>query len=493
MANHLKMVQQKAIQGLYDRGWSQRRIARELGVNRETVSRYIRLAAGEDSKPAISIIGSSGRQSLCEPWRETIVGGLKAGLSAQRIWQDLRDEHSFEGGYQSVQRFVQKFRATTPLPFRRMECEPGQEAQVDFGTGAPVQGPDGKIRRTHVFRIVLSYSRKGYSEAVYRQTTEALIRCLENAFFHFGGVPATLVVDNLKAAVKKADWFDPELHPKIQSFCEHYGTVMLPTKPRTPRHKGKVERGIAYVKDNALKGRSFRSLEEQNRHLHWESTVADTRLHGTTRRQVKRLFEQEEQGVLGELPVERFPLFQEAERSVHRDAHVEVEKAYYSVPPEYVGWRVWVRWDGRTVRVFDQQWRQIALHVKREPGRFSTQPRHLASEKIASVERGAEALLGKIRRIGPRSARWAEAMLAERGIQGVRVLVGLLSLTRRHPSERIEAACEVAWTHQGWRLRIIRELLKRQAQEQSSFAFMQEHPLIRPLSDYEAWVQGKSD
>lgn len=297
-------------------------------------------------------------------------------------------------------------------------------------------------------------------------------------------------MDNLKAAVKKADWFDPELNPKIQSFCEHYGTVLLPTRPRTPRHKGKVERGVGYVQDNALKGRRFGSLEEENRHLrHWESTVADTRIHGTTRQQVARLFQEVERAALGALPALRFPLFQEGQRAVHRDAHVEVAKAYYSVPPEYVGRRVWVRWDGRFVRVFHALGKQIALHVQREAGRFSTQPRHLASEKISSVERGTDYLLAKARRIGPHSTRWAEAMLAERGIQGVRVLQGLLSLGRRYPSEQLERACETAWSHQVWRLRTLRELLKRQAARQEAFEFMQEHPLIRPLADYGALVK----
>ena len=124
---------------------------------------------------------------------------------------------------------------------RRMECAAGEEAQVDFGSGAPVVGADGKRRKTHVFRIVLSHSRKAYSEATFRQTTEDFIGCLENAFASFGGVPKILVIDNLRAAVKHPDWFDPELVPKLRSFCQHYGVVILPTKPYTPRHKGKVE------------------------------------------------------------------------------------------------------------------------------------------------------------------------------------------------------------------------------------------------------------
>ena len=118
-----------------------------------------------------------------------------------------------------------------------MECEPGQEMQVDFGRGAPIVGPDGRRRYPHVLRVVLSHSRKGYSQAVDRQDTESFIRCLEDAFHHFGGVPKTMILDNLKAAVKRADWFDPEINPKVQSFCAHYGITALPTKPRTPRHK----------------------------------------------------------------------------------------------------------------------------------------------------------------------------------------------------------------------------------------------------------------
>jgi len=255
-----------------------------------------------------------------------------------------------------------------------------------------------------------------------------------------------------------------------------------------------VERGVAYVQDNALKGRRFPSLEEQNGYLqHWESTIADTRIHGTTRKQVGKLFQEIERAALQPLPGDRFPLFQEAERSVHRDGHIEVEKAYYSVPPEYVGWRVWVRWDPRVVRVFNPQRQQIALHVKREAGRFSTHPEHLASEKISRVERGTDHLLDKVRLIGPKSARWAEAMLAQRGIQGVRVLIGLLSLTRQYVSERVEKACEIAWTHQAWRLRNLRELLKREQTRQESFEFLEDHPMIRPLADYGAWVKAESD
>jgi len=256
VANQLKMAVVDAILTLRERGWSQRRIARELGIDRETVAKYVNLwevgpkpatnapTGSEGSIPDNAPIGpvgqdhqKSGPESQCEPFGKIVEDKLEKGLSRQRIYQDLRDEHGFSGSYYSVRRFVKRLGKSQPIPFRRMECMPGEEAQVDFGTGAPIIRPDGKRKRSHVFRIVLSFSRKAYSEVVYRQTTEDFIRCLENAFRHFGGVTKTLVIDNLKAAVKKADWYDPDIHPKIQSFCEHYGTVILPTKPYTPRHK----------------------------------------------------------------------------------------------------------------------------------------------------------------------------------------------------------------------------------------------------------------
>lgn len=524
MANRLKMAAVDSIYTLLARGYSQRWIARTLRIDRETVRRHAR-SARSGSKPAgappgSSVLGSSAdavgdsnpatappgsmpmtgpvQPSTCEPFHEVILAKLEQGLSAKRIWQDLVAEHGFAARYHSVRRYVRKLGRTSPLPFRRMECEPGAEAQVDFGSGAPVVIPEGqplpvgvksRRRRPHAFRIVLSHSRKAYSEAVYRQTTEDFIRALENAFWHFGGVPRTLVVDNLKAAVIKADWFDPDLNPKIRDFCRHYGTVILPTKPRMPRHKGKIEGGVKYVQSNALKGRTFASLADENRYLlEWEQTVADTRIHGTTQKQVKKCFEEVERPALLPLPPNRFPSFQEGKRIVNRDGHVEVAKAYYSVPPEHLGRTMWVRWESRLVRIFDRQMRPITEHVRVEPGRFSTNPRHIPSRKISGIERGTAWMLNKVDLIGPKSLQWGEAMLAHRGIEGVRVLQGLMSLTHRHSADSIEKACEIAHGHGAYRLRDVRALIGRQASTQEQFEFAEEHEIIRSLSEYEELV-----
>jgi hypothetical protein len=266
--------------------------------------------------------------------------------------------------------------------------------------------------------------------------------------------------------------------------------VILPTKPRTPRHKGKIERQIDYLQNNALKGKRFGSLTEQNTYLlDWETRVANTRIHGTIKKQVGPLFTEVERPALLPLPPMRFPSFQEAQRIVSRDAHVEVDKAFYSVPPEYLGRTTWVRWDGHLVRVFDVRMKPIAVHVRDEPGRFRTKPEHIAPQKVSGMELGAARLLKEVSRVGPHAQRWAESMLHVRGIQGVRVLMGLLSLSRRSSSVVVEEACEVAHTHGAYRLRTLRQLIRRKTPPQHRFEFIDEHPLIRSLNEYAQLVE----
>ncbi len=511
--NQLNVSLQHSIVTLSAQGWSARKVARELGLNRETVGRYLRLAAdaakpaippigspdSKDPKPAISPPGSeaavgpkpailpigskSGRTSQCTPLQEVIQRGLEAGLSAQRIYQDLVIEHRFTASYDSVKRFVRSLEHKTEIPFRRMECAPGHELQVDFGQGAWIL-VEGKRRRSHLFRGVLSQSRKGYTEATSRQSTEHFIRCLENAFRSFGGVPATVVIDNLKAGVIDPDLYDPRLNPKLDEFAQHYGTVILPTRPAMPRHKGKVEAGVKYAQNNAIKGRSFGSLAEQNDHLrHWEKTVADTRIHGTIRQQVGKLFETVEKALLKPLPARLFPVFEEARRSVHRDGYVEFRRAYYSVPPEYVGRQVWVRQELRLLRVYNQRREQIALHTLTEPGKFTTDPLHLHSTKRHIIERGVDYLLDRCRLIGPMSGCWAEAMHQARGPQGLRVMQGFLQMAEKHPTAALEKAAGIATHHGAWRLRDLKQLLD-QPTNVTQLDFLETHPVIRSLEVY---------
>lgn len=520
MSNQLAMDKVQAIKSLRAKGMSQRRIAETLGISRKAVRRYLEddspkdtkaptgkaptgsadstdpkdtkapTGSGERSGHVLEPLPAKNSRSLCGAYRELILEKLAQGLTAQRIYQDLCAERCFGGRYSSVRRYVHRLTEGNELAFRRIEVPPGQEMQVDYGTGARCLDHEGKPCKTHVFRLVLSHSRKGYSEAVRRLTTESFIRSLENAFWALGGVPQVVIFDNAKAVVSQADWYDPELNPKIVEFCRHYSTTLLPTRPRTPRHKGKVERGVAYVQSNGLRGRTFDSLAAQNEHLRqWERTVADTRIHGTTKKHVGHLFETVERPALGSLPRERFPFFEEGKRRVSRDGHLEVRRSYYSAPPEYLGCEVWVRWNDQVVRILNHRFEQIALHCRQEPGKFSTLHEHLASEKISSVERGAAFLLGKVRFFGPHSHRWAEAALQEHGIRGMRIVQGLIALGRKYDGAAIEAACDTAWRSRAFRYRIVKSLLARRTAAQQTMEFLDDHPVIRPLSEYREFLK----
>jgi transposase len=507
MANNLNMAVIHTIQQLLKLGWSYRRIGRELGIRRETVSRQHRLmlesepkpakvtpgpSDSDDPKPAKVTPGSERQRSLCRGYQDIIVQKLEQGLEGVRIYQDLVGENGFKGSYSSVKRFIRRINAVTPLPFRRMETAPGEEAQVDFGQGAWTI-KDGKKKRPHLLRVVLSYSRKAYSEVVWTQSTEEFIRSLENAFRFFGGVPKKLVPDNLKAAVKRCDWFDPELNPKIRAFCDHYGIAMIPTRPRMPHHKGKVESGVKYVQNNALKGRTFNDLLSQNAFLRqWEEDIADKRIHGTTKRQVGSLFGDEKPHLL-KLPSESFPFFHEAKRKVHRDGHIEVQKSYYSVPPEYLGHEVWVRWDSRVVRVYNDRFEKIATHARALPGKFSTFDGHIPTQKISSIERGSDYLVYKASRIGESSAAWAKEMLKARGIEGIRPLQGFLSLSHKHNADVLNQAAKEALRRRSFRVKTVRMLCEYYSSKDKDIIFTQEDPIIRPLSEYQDLFESKTN
>ncbi|MDA0657540.1 MAG: IS21 family transposase [Planctomycetota bacterium] len=508
------MDKSQAIKHLGQLGYSERSIMSVLDVSRTAVrchlgrkvSKETKAPTGsaptgvEDAKETKAPTGSSAdvrsdrpsrSASACEPFREVVVAKLEQGLTAQRIFQDLVDEHGFTSRYPSVRRYVATLKESTPLPYRRLECDPGAEMQVDFGSGARCMREPGKWTKTYVFRAVLSHSRKGYSEAVRRMTVESFMDVLENCFWRVGGVPQVVIFDNGSCAVKAADWYDGELHPKIVDFCKHYNFALVPTRPRTPRHKGKIERGIGYVKSNALKGKTFDSLTAQNECLaHWEKTVADRRVHGTTKQQVGYVYDTLERRALQPLPRERFPHYEEGKRIVSRDGHVAVRHAYYSAPPEYVGREVWVRWNSHTLRILNLRMEQLAIHCTQEKGRFSTLGEHIAPEKVHPIEKGVEYTLRKVRFLGLHATRWAELLIEERGVQATRSLQGLLSLSKKYSSDELNRACDIAWKSKATNYRSIKKLLEnRSAGVQQTMEFMEEHPIIRPVSEYGQFIR----
>ena len=505
MPNYLKMPKKSQVLALLELGWSYRRIEAETGVRRETVSRYDRMRranaaktfpgseaspptessdrpAVEGSKPAKTFPGSLPRPRFTAAvYRTAIAEKLAAGLSLQRIWQDLVEEYGYGASYESVKRFVR-----TIAPTRRavgvFHCAPGAEGQVDFFRGAPtLDAGTGEWRRPWVFRMTLGHSRHGYEEAVWDQKLETFLRLHERAFRDLGGVPLVIRHDNLKAAVVRACFFDPDSHEVYLAFARHWGFTSLPTQPRTPQENGKQERSGGYVKGNALKGRTFDSLAAQNAFLrHWNRTIARLRIHGTTRRQVWTHFVEVEQSALQPLASTAFPFFTAGERTVHTDGHVEVGGAFYPVPLALLGQRLRVQWDAHLVRVFHVD-ALVVVHARVAAGVFA--PRAGEAEASTRQQAFVDRLVGQCERVGPVVKQWADAALAARGVRAIRLIQGVLALTRRHPRERILAAVTEAHAHQHFRYQTIRRLVERTPAPPRP-TLVTDDPAIRPMTQY---------
>jgi transposase len=346
----------------------------------------------------------TGSQSACEPYRHVIEAAVDKGLSAQRIWQDLKDDYHFSYGYDSVKRFVRRLKRRRPEVAAVMEHPPGEEAQVDFFQGPPTLDPDsGKWRRPWIFRMVLSCCGHSYEEPLWRQEKVSFMRAHENAFLDFGGVPRVVRLDNLKAGVARACLYDPDIAELYAAFAKHWGFIPLPCRPRHPQEQGVVERGGDYLKDNALKARKFGSLEELDSFLkRWNRTVARVRIHGRTRKQVYTHFLEVEKPALKALPAERFNFFEVGTRTVHPDGYVEVDYAYYAVPDRLLGEEVRVYWDERLVRIYHQD-QCVGVHTKAPAGTFTGRDEYRPAHKPARQQAYQEYLLARAERIGERA------------------------------------------------------------------------------------------
>jgi transposase len=274
-----------------------RRIARDLGVSRNTVAHYRHwaathgLLAGPLPEPArlAALLATppaprpAQEHSLVEPFGEQVLAWHAQGVEGQAIWQLLVEQHGFGGSYSSVKRFLRRVAPPTPRATLRLEVDPGAEAQVDFGFGGLYRDPEhDRLRRAWAFVMTLSCSRHQYAELAFDQSLATWLRLHRAAFEFFGGVPRRVVLDNLRAAIVHAALYDPEVQRSYREFAEHYGFLIAPCRPRTPEHKGKVEQGgVHYVKRNALAGRAFRDLHDGNRHLlRWCVETAGRRVHG---------------------------------------------------------------------------------------------------------------------------------------------------------------------------------------------------------------------
>jgi transposase len=416
--------------------------------------------------------------SACTAYREAIELGLSRGRNAVAIWQDLVDQYSFASSYQSVQRFVRKLRgAQTPEARVVITTPPGQESQVDYGTGPMVRDPETrKYRRTRLFVMTLACSRKAVRLLTFRSSARIWAELHERAFRRLGGATRIVVLDNLREGVLVPDIYDPALNPLYRDVLVHYGAIAMPCRIQDPDRKGKVESGIGHTQKTPLKGLRFETLEEAQAYLdRWEERWADTCIHGTTKRQVAAMFAEEEPFLLP-LPVEPFRYYQHGERVVHLDGCVEVEAAYYGAPPGWIGRVVRVQWDELFVRLLDPRTGQLLReHVRQKRGWNRIKPEdHSMGTPLRTSQ-----LLWRAGRAGAHIGALCEAIHRQQGEVGVRRILGVLSLAKKYGAAAADEACAAALEMGVQEYRFVRRYLERCPQ--APLSLQQVDPLIREL------------
>jgi transposase len=360
-----------------------------------------------------------------------------------------------------VKRFLRRVAPPTPRATLRLEVDPGEEAQVDFGFGGLYRDPESdRLRRGWAFVMTLSCSRHQYAELAFDQSLATWLRLHRAAFEFFGGVPRRVVLDNLRAAIVHAALYDPEVQRSYREFAEHYGFLIAPCRPRTPEHKGKVEQGgVHYVKRNALAGRAFRDLHDGNRHLlRWCVENAGRRVHGTTRQIPLAVFDQVERAALQPVPFTPWELAEWKQAKLHPDCHVVFAGAYYSAPHRLIGQRLWVRATDVKVELY-QEYVLVATHRRARPGQRRTLLAHLPPDKVHFLLQTPAWCRTRAADIGPACADFIERLLGDRPLDRLRSAQGVLRLGPRYSPARLDAACARALAVGEYRYHTVKTIL----------------------------------
>jgi transposase len=493
-------------------GESHRRIARDLGVARKTVRKYRDLAKEEGflDGPLLPVKeldrrldermpeSSLPRQVFkAAPYRDVIEALRGRGVEVMALYQRLRDAHGFTGSYSGLLRYVHHLEERSPTGFVRLEVAPGEEAQVDFGSAGDMIDPrTGEIRKGWAFVMTLSWSRHQYSTFVFDQKLETWLRCHREAFEYFGGVPKKIVVDNLKAAIIKALFHDPVVQRSYRECAEHYGFLISPCRPATPRHKGKVESGVRYVKRNFLAGRDLMTITEANGQLlKWVEGVAGVRSHGTTKeRPLDRFREVEKQALLA-LPRSGYDSGVWKKAKLHPDCHVVVDGAYYSAPHRLIGRSLWVRTNGRDVQIF-HDYERVATHPWGPPGTRRTLEAHYPPAKVAFLMATPQVCRQRAAEIGEAASELIERLLGERPLDRLRTAQGVLRLADKYGPKRLEQACRRALCFNDLSYRTLKRILEKGLEaeplpEVSPLPLQRSYVFARPGS--EIFLKGGTD
>lgn len=431
----------KAILKLWHSGKSKKEISRTLGHNIKTVRKIIKKYQQSGTDTSVYAI----KKSRCDDYKDMIEQYMGKGLSNVRIFELLRND-GLNVSYSTLTNFTRKFKVSHDICVR-FHSLPGEEAQVDFGYVGRQPKENGKFCKCWVFNMRLSYSRLDYYELVFDQSVETFIRCHINAFNYFNGVPKQVKIDNLKAAVIEASFYEPVYQPLYEGFSQHYNFSILPCRVRKPQEKGKVESGIKYIKNNFFVGRKFFGNEEMNVALRdWLDNYCNKRLHGTTKQRPYDLFHAEEQAALRPQPLDGFRIGISFIRKVQNDCHIVVANNYYSVPYAYVGKDVYATVIDKLLTIYCDN-EKIAVHTKFSGnGQFSTNLSHYPKYKNyhADSSEYLSKYKDKMGQIGFYGEEIFNHLVKEHPKMWYRHVTGILSLGKSYSNEVINLSCKRA-------------------------------------------------
>ena len=409
--------------------------------------------------------------SSLEPHRQRLSEWVEHGVSGTTIHAALKRQHGWTGSYSAVRRLVADIRSQLPPETTcRLDFEPGEAAQVDFGAGPTLIHPDGQPRRTWAFVMTLAHSRHQYLEFVWDQTVATWLGCHRRAFEWFAGVPERIVIDNAKCAITKACAQDPVVQRAYAECAEGYGFKIDPCPPHDPQKKGIVEAGVKYVKGNFLPLREFRDLADLNAQAKaWVMETAGQRIHGTTRQPPLALFALE-QPLLKLLPAIAPDLGTWHRVSVHKDCHVQLERILYSAPFALVGKTLWLRATDAAVALYED-YRHVATHPRgQRPGQRVTCKAHLPPEAQAFFAKDRQWCSAQAAEVGPQCRALIERLLADNVLERLRAAQGVLGLLKPYGAKRLEAACARALAHDSPHYRTVKTILSTKADVQGAQA-----------------------
>lgn len=474
------------IKTLYDKGYKKSQIAKMLQIDRGTVREILkRIENGHEikRKPIASIL---------DPYKQILDIKIDQELSAKRIYQDLLSEYGYTGSYDTIKKYVREYKKNNAKVYMVNNTLPAEEAQVDFGYVGKITDPTGKMKKAWVFSMVLCYSRLMYCEIVFNQEVKTFIRCHEHAFKYFNGVPKTVKIDNLKAAILEANFYEPIYQKQYQEFAKYYNFLSIPCRVRTPTDKAKVESGVKYVKNNFFKGRNFKTFEEWKTKLSlWLEDICNSRIHGTTKKIPREVFETEEKAKLNSLPFKEYDFSIWITRKVNSNCHISFDCNYYSVPYNFINKEVTVQVSDNVIRIYGNN-ELLGTHLKlNSQGEFSTNPSHYPKYKVKTKTEYQLTYRNKMQEIGPYALKFFDLILEKQLNFWGKPIYGVLKLQEKYGSQVIEKSCRRAIYFDSIKYQTIKNICEKGLYnlpiETSESLITTSHPKesTRPLSEYQ--------